>query len=369
MTDTSITSADVDQQAMLNSFESRLSESKTDSTVESYTRHARDYVDWLDNSEQISLFDIRSEEVKDHLRAVDREGYSPSYLGLRRSAIRSLYDELQGIAESRTTEGLDDVDPDEIPPNPAHPDRLTLDFETMEHGTVQEQAAREDYVAVDAGDVKKMLENVPPSHVGGRDHRLLIKLLWYTGLRVSEAVRIKLTDFEDPETFRGNQGERRIRVRAIKTKTNRAVYYPPELAEDLDRWVNGTDRDFVLGERDSSVYLFPSPSLSAEDPDDHVHGRSVNDVVRQAAQGAGIQEPLYEDKNGNTQWKITAHSLRHGFAEASLENGQDLRTLAELLGHFTEDGRPNVDTTTKYLRGVNTAERYRKHSPPSVGRE
>jgi integrase/recombinase XerD len=360
MSDTN-TAHDIDTDELLSGFEAQLTKSKSDSTVSEYTRHARDYIQWVE-SHGIPLFGVKPSEVKDHLGETLEQGYAPGYLKIRRAAIRSLYDEAYHIAESRTTDGLEGVDPEDIEGNPADPERMTMDFSDLDKGSKQSQAAKEDYVAVDAGDVRDMLENVPPSHAKGEDHRLLLKLLFYTGLRKSEVVRIKLSDFDDPDTFRG---ERSINIRAIKTDSNRTVYYPPEVVSDLDSWVNGVGRELILGSRESE-YLFPSPDMAPDDDDEHISHQHVNWVVKESAKGAGIQEPMYTDMNGNTRWKVTAHSLRHGFAESCIEEGMDLRTLAELMGHFKKDGTPAIETTTMYLKGIDNGEQYEQHGPPSV---
>lgn len=355
------TTTNVDTDELLSGFRSELEKSNSESTRDEYVRHARDYVKWVEDN-GLDVFDVQPSEVHDHLGDVLDEGYAPGYLKIRRAAIRRLYDKAEHIATSRTTDGLDSVDPDDLPPNPAHPDRMVMDHEGLQKGSKQSQESKEDYIAVDADDVAKMVENVPPSHVGGKDHELLLKLMFYTGLRKSEVVRIELSDFDDPDTFRG---DRSINIRAVKTETNRTVYYPPELVSDLDEWVN-KERDYVLGNREESAYLFPSPDLGPDDDDDPISHQHVNWVVKESAKGAGIQEKLYEDMNGNTRWKITSHSLRHGFAESCLEEGMDLRTLAELMGHFDNDGDPAIDTTVKYLRGIDTGEEYQKHGPPSL---
>lgn len=361
----------VDADELVDAFESRLSGKKSDSTTREYTRHAEQYIQWL-REYDIPILDARPGEIEEHLGDTASEGYAAGYLKIRRAAIRSLYDMAGKIAESRTSSALADVDPADIEENPAHPDRVTLDVSEMDRGSKQSQHTREDYVAADKDDVEKMVQNVPPSHAGGQDHQLLIKLLYYTGLRKSEVVRIRLSDFADPDTFRGldedgvAQAENRsINARATKTDSNRTVFYPPELVSDLDEWVNGVGRDLVLGNR-GSKYLFPSPDLGPGDDDQHLSGQHVNRVVKESAENAGIQEAMYEDMNGHTRWKYTTHSLRHGFAERCIEEDMDLRTLAELMGHFTNDGRPAVETTTMYLRGIDTAQQYREHGPPAI---
>jgi integrase/recombinase XerD len=59
----------------------------------------------------------------------------------------------------------------------------------------------------------------------------------------------------------------------------------------------------------------------------------IEDIVRQAAQNAGINERLYEDAAGNNRWKITPHSLRHSCATDMINNGADIYRVSKYLGH------------------------------------
>jgi site-specific recombinase XerD len=87
-------------------------------------------------------------------------------------------------------------------------------------------------------------------------------------------------------------------------------------------------------------YVFPSWGLS-EDPvtrktqRHHLHESAIQRAVREAAKRAGIVKP------------VGPHTLRHSFATHLLENGPDIRTIQELLGH------QQVQTTMIYTHVLN----------------
>jgi len=143
------------------------------------------------------------------------------------------------------------------------------------------------------------------SAAGSERDRLIIRLLYTTGLRVSELVGLRKDDVD----LEG----RSLRVMG-KGGKERLVYFPAFLVEPLRRQMEST----------SSQWLFPSRRGG------HIHYTTVERIVRRAAERAGIKK------------KVTPHVLRHSFATRSLEEGMDIREIQELLGHA------NLNTTQVY---------------------
>jgi integrase/recombinase XerD len=145
--------------------------------------------------------------------------------------------------------------------------------------------------------------------VGNLKHRTILTVCYATGLRISEAVRLKPAAIDSQRMV--------IRVDQGKGRKDRYVMLPPKLLAMLrDYW-----KRTHPGE-----WLFPG-----DRPGQPISPLTIGHICRQARLRCGIGKP------------VTPHSLRHAFAVHLLEAGTDLRTIQLLLGHR------NLGTTARYL--------------------
>lgn len=146
-----------------------------------------------------------------------------------------------------------------------------------------------------------------------RMHRTILMLLYGTGMRRTEATRLKVSDIDSQRMV--------IHIHSGKGLRDRDVPLTPKLLEAL--------RDYWRWKK-PRVYLFPSKmgDPSVEQP---ISGKTVWNLCRAAANRAGIQK------------KLGPHTLRHCFATHLLEAGTDLRTIQLLMGH------ERLEDTTIYL--------------------
>lgn len=130
-------------------------------------------------------------------------------------------------------------------------------------------------------------------------HKTVIMLIYSAGLRLNEAVTIKISDID---TERGL-----INLKCGKGRKDRTTL----LSETFSKLLK-----IYLEIYHPQTWLFPG-----QDRGSHISGRSVQHIFHQAVLNAEIEK------------QVTVHSLRHSFATHLLEQGIDIRYIQELLGH------------------------------------
>ncbi len=149
-------------------------------------------------------------------------------------------------------------------------------------------------------------------HVPGLKHRTILMACYGAGLRISEAVSLKVSDIDSERML--------LRVEQGKGKKDRYAMLSPRLLAVL--------RCYYRAFRpDKKGWLFPSWLIGR-----HITTNSVAQANRDAVKQSGLTK------------RVTAHILRHSFATHLLEQGTDTRVIQVLLGHS------KIDTTARYTR-------------------
>ena len=185
-------------------------------------------------------------------------------------------------------------------------------------------------------------------------HKLITQLLYGSGLRITECLRLRVKDldFQRGEIIvrSGKGGKDRVTVlpECLKSPLTRQLkraklLHQEDLAEGggsvylprgLARKYPNASREWIW------QYLFPAPKLSADPRSGdirrhHLGASSLRREIKSAAREAGITK------------HVTPHTFRHSFATHLLEDGYDIRTVQELLGHS------DVKTTMIYTHVLN----------------
>ncbi|MBU0578473.1 site-specific integrase [Patescibacteria group bacterium] len=149
-------------------------------------------------------------------------------------------------------------------------------------------------------------------HTSNSKYRLMIALSYAAGLRVSEAVSLKVQDLDLDQLT--------IHLKQTKGNKDRITIFPKKLLAQIKNLTAGKKGDSFLFESERGGKLTT---------------RTAQQAFRQARKKAQIKK------------LATFHSLRHSFATHLLENGTDVRYVQELLGH------KNIRTTQRYTQVTN----------------
>ncbi|WOD39748.1 integron integrase [Nodosilinea sp. E11] len=212
------------------------------------------------------------------------------------------------------------------------------------------RAKRSNYLptVLTKGEVRSVLKNISGVH------GLVIRVLYGSGLRLSEGLSLRIKDIDF--------AQRQIVARDTKGNESRVTMLPDSLIEPLQEHFRKVKHlhELDLGQGYGSVYLpfalerkhphadrawiwqfvFPSTGRS-RDPRSgiirrhHLHESGVQKTLKQAVRASGIAK------------RIGCHTFRHSFATHLLEDGYDIRTVQELLGH------KDVKTTMIYTHVLN----------------
>jgi len=247
-------------------------------TVKSYLFHNKHFLEFIGRpAEDVTEFDIKA--YIGHL--ISDKNAAPSTVSLVKAALKFYYDELlkKNIVNLKTP-----------------------------------KIAKKLPVVLTKEEVKILID-----HASSFKAKLMIKLLYSSGMRVSELTTLKTTDLElDKQT---------AWVRHGKGAKDRLIILSKSVVLDLASYLKDHVGEYVLVGRHGSMTT-----------------KYVQMMIHDAAARAGINK------------KVTPHTLRHSFATHLLESGTDIRIIQELLGHS------NLQTTQIYTH-VSNEEKRKVKSP------
>ena len=255
-------------------------------TIESYKKDLLEFNEYLKNKK---IKDVDYKFIRDYLAYMYQKKYMKKTISRHISTLRSFYKYLnnKNILNKNPMILISNPKLDKKLPNFLYYDELLV------------------------------LLNIPNKEttLGLRD-ALILELLYSTGIRVSELINIKIKDI--------NFNDKKILILG-KGNKERYVLYGNTLMELLDLYLNNSRSKL----NKNSEYLILNKN------GDKITDRGIRLIIQNIL------------KKGELDYHVSPHTLRHTFATHMLDNGADLKSVQELLGH------ENLSTTQIYTHVTN----------------
>lgn len=277
------------------------------STIKYYHYYLNDFIDWTSNylsKDQVSINDINTDLIRKYRINLNRRKSSKTNDDYSKVTQKTFLVALRAFLRYLNVEkGLEVPSPDEI---------ILGRAEAHVPEVLNEQQ------------LQKLFEVQNLNKRSGVRDRAILETLYSTGLRVSELISLNVDDINL------DTGEFTV---IGKGRKPRVVY----LSKSAKKWLN----KYLSTRSDPFVPLFirySGKKMEENDPTGEslrLSQRSVQRLVKKYTQRAGLNVDA------------TPHTLRHSFATDLLQNGADIRSVQEMLGHS------NVSTTQIYTHVTN----------------
>ncbi len=266
---------------------------KSQKTIENYQHYLSRFLNFFGDS---SINTIKLEQIQDYRLYLNRQKFGVQEKELSKKTQNYHIIAVRALLKYLTKNDIDCLAPEKI--ELMNTVKRTVDF-------------------LEPTEVSKLLETFSGNKIINKRNKAICELLFATGLRISELRALNKKQFLNDSqsiTITGKGGKSRI------------VFFSPRALQAIKSYLDLRTDEFEP--------LFINHKRK-EDAQSRLSAYSIQEMVRKHAHLAGINK------------KVTPHTLRHSFATFLLDNGADLRSVQELLGHSS------ITTTQIYTHLTN----------------
>ena len=247
-------------------------------TIKSYQLDLTDFFEYIKKS-KINYLRINNNEVRGYLKYLDSCNLKNSTISRRISTLRTFYNYL--LDEGMVESNV---------------------FHNVKNPKLEKKLPN----YLNYNEIEELLESIDITNTEGLQRRLLIEMFYSTGCRVSEMINVKLKDIDFTN--------KTIRIMGKGSK-ERIVYYGDYASKYLEEYLKKVEvKDYLFTNKKQEKLSVSEVELMIKDIMKHI----------------------------SIKTHVTPHTLRHTFATHLLNNGADIKTVQELLGHA------NLSTTGIY---------------------
>lgn len=249
---------------------------KSENTVLSYNRDLTKFIKYLRTNKITSLDKVEEKDLEKYIKELNDNGFKSATVSRNIASLKAFFHYLNN-------EGVLNNDPTKSLKSPKIEKKIPEILTTDEVFALLEQPS---------GDSPKEIRD-----------KAMLELLYATGIRVSELINLETSDVN-------------LKTSSILCRDgskSRTIPYGKKAKDALTRYLEGA-REAIVDNKESTI-------LFANCSGQKMSRQGFWKLIKHYAKKAGIESD------------ITPHTLRHSFAAHLVENGADLRSVQEMLGH------------------------------------
>ena len=277
---------------LISAYENYLSKVKqaSSNTVASYLRDIRQFSEWMNRTGELSVLEVQQVNIRTYLDNLVEQGRSGATLSRTLASLKNFYAYL-------VTSGF----LDQTPVMEVHIDR-------GEKKLPQVLTGRE---------IELLLQQPVPTDPKGFRDKAMLEIMYATGIRVTELIDLNVDDVNLELGI----------IKCISSNKSRSIPLYPAALRSLSAYISTVRAGMLADPEEKALFV-------------NISG------TRMSRQGFWKIIKHYQ-ATAHIEKEITPHTLRHSFAVHLLENGADLGSLQELMGHS------DISSTQMYTQMIN----------------